>query len=71
MSYYTDKKALEQKYASEIKGAEKIIGGYKISILNHPSRFEHKYTVVGTDGSIFRTNTKQDFINYLREMENV
>lgn len=70
MSYYTDRKALEEKYASQLKGAEQIIGGYRISILNHPSRTEKKYTVVGTNGSFYRTNDKKDFLNYLRELEN-
>lgn len=66
MSYYTDKQALEKKYAEELKNAENIIGGYRIFILNHPSRIEKKYTIVGTDGNYYATNDKVEFFNYLR-----
>lgn len=44
----------------------KIIGGYKVSILNYPSRTEKKYTIAGTDGNYYATNDKGEFFNYLR-----
>ena len=66
MSFHTDKQALEQKYAEEVKKAETIIGGYKVSILNHPSQTEFKFTIMSTNGELFQTNDKGDFFNYLR-----
>ena len=66
MSFHTDKQALEQRYAEAVKQAETIIGGYKVSILNHASRFENKYTIAGTDGNYFATNDKGALLDYLR-----
>ena len=66
MSFYTDRQALEKKYAEELKNAENIIGGYRIFILNHASRTEKKYNVTSTDGNYYATNDKVEFFNYLR-----
>lgn len=66
MSFHTDRQALERKYAEQLKSAEYIIGGYRIFILNHPSRVEKKYTIAGTNGNYYTTNDKEEFFNYLR-----
>jgi hypothetical protein len=66
MSYYTDKQYLEKKYEQAIKKADEIIGGYKISILNHASQTEKKYNITSTDGNYYATNDKGEFFNYLR-----
>ena len=66
MSFHTDKEALSKKYAIEMIAADRTIGGYKISILNHPSRTEYKFTITGTDGYFYVTNKKEDFMKELR-----
>lgn len=66
MSFYTDKEALEKRYAKEVEKAERIIGGYKISILNHASRTEKKYNITSTDGNYYATNDRDDFYKQLK-----
>lgn len=66
MSFHTDRQALEHKYAEALKEADDIIGGYKISILNHPSQTEHKFTIIGTDGFLYQTNDRDDFYKQLK-----
>lgn len=41
------------------------LGGYKIYILNYAKKGESRYNVVSTNGEIFKTNTKQEFMEYL------
>ena len=57
-----------KKYINEsiLSQTNNIIGGYKVSILNHASRFENKYTIAGTDGNYYATNNKGEFLDYLR-----
>lgn len=66
MSYHTDRATLEKKYAGELARAEQIIGGYKVSILNHPSRTEKRYTITGTNGDYYATSNKKEFFRQLR-----
>lgn len=56
----------KKKHHISIDSEENIIGGYKISILNHASRTEKKYNVASTDGNYYATNDKGEFFNYLR-----
>lgn len=60
------KKSIERIKALNEPNFEPIIGGYKISILNHASRTENKFTIVGTDGNYYATNDKGEFLDYLR-----
>ena len=62
---YNYRKAEEQDVFDK---SNEIIGGYKVSILNHASRTENKYTIVGTDGNYYATNDKGAFLDYLRSL---
>ena len=61
--YELIKKSIEKKknkcYAS--------VGGWKMSVLNHAKKNEYKYTALNTDGQLFQTNNKEDFINFINE----
>lgn len=50
------------------KKVDKVIGGYKISVLNYVKRGEFKYNILKTDGTLFYTNNKQEFINYIYKL---
>lgn len=60
-------KAYRNKHQLDEKDFDKINGGYKVYILNHPKKGEHKYTVVGTNGNFFCAEKKSGFIQYLEE----
>lgn len=54
----------------ERKAAEKfeeMFGGFQVSILNHAKRGETKYTVASTKGGFFQTNSKEEFVNFIKE----
>lgn len=57
------RKDLKEKYLN--KKVDKVIGGYKISVLNYVKKGEFKYNILKTDGTLFYTNNKQEFINYV------
>lgn len=46
---------------------EQKLGGFKVSILNYAEKGEYKYTVASTKGDFFQTNSKEEFINFLKE----
>lgn len=60
------KESLSKQEERRILKADKVIGGYKVSILNHPSRTESKFNIVGTDGYYYATNEANDFMDILR-----
>ena len=43
------------------------VGGWKMSVLNHTKKNEYKYTALNTDGQFYQTNSKEDFINFIKE----
>ena len=53
--------------AMNIDNAIKTLGGVKCYILNHVKENEFKFNVVRTDGFVYKTNNKNDFINFLRD----
>lgn len=60
----TDK---ERKERQAIVGFEQKLGGFKVSILNYAKNGEYKYTVASTKGDFFQTNSKEEFINFIKE----
>lgn len=60
------KESYKRQEDKKILKAEKVIGGYKVAILNHPSRTERKFNIVGTDGYYYATNEANDFMDILR-----
>lgn len=60
------KSRYKKKNIVPIEDANKVIGGYKVAILNHPSRTESKFNIVGTDGYYYATNETKDFMDILR-----
>lgn len=74
MAEYRVKKAQEHKtlaqkqFLSEMLEFQKdVLGGYKIAILNHVRGKEMKYNVVRTDGRVFCTNNKGEFLSFLEK----
>lgn len=65
-SHKKQKESISKQEERTIARADEIIGGYKISILNHASRIEKKYNVTSTNGNYYATNDKVEFFNYLR-----
>lgn len=57
----------ERKERQAIVGFEQKLGGFKVSILNYAKNGEYKYTVASTKGDFFQTNSKEEFINFLKE----
>jgi hypothetical protein len=47
------------------KEEKDLLGGYKIYILDYVKKNERKYNVARTDGSVFKTNNKREFLNFL------
>lgn len=64
-NYRIDYHKQRTKLRFKEKDAINILGGYKIFILNYASLKEKKYNIISTAGKIFRTNNKQEFIQYL------
>ena len=60
------KESISKQEERTIARADEIIGGYKISILNHASQTEHKFTIIGTDGFLYQTNDRDDFYKQLK-----
>lgn len=46
---------------------DRLLGGFKVSILNYAKNREYKYTVASTKGGFFQTNSKEEFINFIKE----
>lgn len=69
-SHKKQKESLSKKEERIIAKADKVIGGYKISILNHASRTEKLYNIESTEGNYYGTNEKLEFFNYLRGILN-
>lgn len=44
-----------------------VLGGYKIYILNYPRKKEKKYNVVSTAGDVFKTDKKEEFLQFIVE----
>lgn len=42
-----------------------VLGGYKITILNHAKKGEKKYNILPIGGELFATNSKNEFMEYL------
>lgn len=42
----------------------RAVGGFKVYILNHIKSGEYKYNVVPTEGELFQTNDKKEFLRY-------
>lgn len=57
----------ERKERQPIADFEQKLGGFKVSILNYAEKGEYKYTVASTKGDFFQTNSKEEFINFLKE----
>lgn len=62
--YY--KRPIKEK--TEENEIDKILGGYNITILNRAVGRECRYNIQKTDGSLFCTNDKQKFMNYLSKI---
>lgn len=60
------KKETEDKRLN--KKVDKVIGGYKISVLNYVKKGEFKYNILKTDGTLFYTNNKREFISYVYKL---
>lgn len=58
------REALERQAIADF---EQKLGGFKVSILNYAEKGEYKYTVASTKGDFFQTNSKEEFINFLKE----
>ena len=43
------------------------VGGYKMAVLNRTKSGEKRFNVVRTDGFCFSTDSKEEFINFLKE----
>lgn len=57
----------ERKERQAIADFEQKLGGFKVSILNYTENGEYKYTVASTKGDFFQTNSKEEFISFLKE----
>ena len=57
----------ERKERQAIADFEQKLGGFKVSILNYAEKGEYKYTVASTKGDFFQTNSKDKFINFIKE----
>ena len=60
-------KKAQKKYTDSIKEYpdkefENICGGYTITILNYSKTYENKYTIKSTKGTIFETNSPEQFL---------
>lgn len=64
--FKTMRKEFEERRLN--KKVDKVIGGYKISVLNYVKKGEFKYNILKTDGTLFYTNNKQEFINYVYKL---
>lgn len=42
-----------------------VLGGFKITILNHAKKGEKKYNILPIGGELFATNSKNEFMDYL------
>ena len=59
-------KMKEENKKIDLLEASKILGGYRISILNYAKKGEFKYTIEKVQtNDLFRTNNKKDFLDYL------
>lgn len=45
-----------------------FVGGWKMFVLNYTKKKEYKYTALNTDGQLFQTNNKKDFIDFINEI---
>lgn len=64
-------KKLERREEKEREFRKKIfnldvLGGYRIYILNYPTKSERKYNVVSTAGDVFKTNSKAEFLQFVQ-----
>lgn len=57
----------ERKERQAIAVFDRLLGGFKVSILNYAKNREYKYTVASTKGDFFQTNSKEEFINFIKE----
>lgn len=46
----------------------KMNGGYVIRILNHTKPFEHKFNIQSTEGEVWATDDKEQFLKKLNEL---
>lgn len=60
----SDKERKERQATADF---DRLLGGVKVSILNHAKRGETKYTVASTKGGFFQTNSKEEFIKFIKE----
>lgn len=44
-----------------------VCGGYKIAVLNYAKKNEFKYNIERTDGRVFCTNNKEEFLTFLEK----
>lgn len=59
--------AKKRQERQAIADFDRLLGGFKVSILNYAKNREYKYTVASTKGDFFQTNSKEEFINFLKE----
>lgn len=57
----------ERKERQAIADFDRLLGGFKVSILNYAKNGEYKYTVASTKGGFFQTNSKEEFIEFIKE----
>lgn len=66
---------IKQPYFFKIKedDAEKIFedvyGGWALYILNSPGEGEFRYSIISTTGIIFQTNNRNEFLEYMKDIE--
>lgn len=59
--------AQKEFYAAKKDFQTDLLGGFKASILNYTKRGEFRFNIVRTDGKVFKTNNKQEFLDFLEK----
>lgn len=54
--------------AQQEQRVEEVLGGYKIYILKYVKPGEFKFNVLNTNGKVFKTNKKEDFLAFISEI---
>ena len=72
-SYERWYKKNNKKYVDSVKKLEeedvnRYYGGYTVSIINFVRKGEYKYIIKSTNGDIFQTNCKADFLLKINEI---